>query len=248
MLGGYRSEGVGLEDTIMSKKSLVASLVLTLGAFGCSSHHSSSPQATTASNLDIPANYKGMVTEARIPALTAATFYAAGQVAESQGRLDVAISQYKESLNRDSKYKPSVFRLAVVYTELKQYATAIDLWNRYIELTDNNASAYSDLALCQELEGQPRAADLTYQKALAIDPKNVAVRTNYGLMLARHGHPQEAIRMWQPVLSDAEIHFNLASVYELHNRKLEAKAEYEKALAADPNFRDAKDRLAGLDE
>ena len=63
------------------------------------------------------------------------------------------------------------------------------------------------------------------------DPKNVPSRTNYGLMLARQ-QIAEAVRMWNPVLSDAEIHYNLASIYALDGRKPEAKAEYQKALDA----------------
>jgi Flp pilus assembly protein TadD len=52
--------------------------------------------------------------------------------------------------------------------------------------------------------------------------------------------------MWNPVLTDAEIHYNLAGIYAQDGRKLEAKAEYQQALASDPTMIDAKARLSEL--
>jgi Flp pilus assembly protein TadD len=66
------------------------------------------------------------------------------------------------------------------------------------------------------------------------------------LLLAKQNKIEEAIRVWQPVLSDAEVHYNLASVYEQAGRKQEAKVEFQKAVQLDPNFQDAKNRLAEL--
>jgi Tfp pilus assembly protein PilF len=50
----------------------------------------------------------------------------------------------------------------------------------------------------------------------------------------------------QTVLTQAEVHFNLAAVYELEHRPEMAKIEYKQALALDPNFKDAKEKLASL--
>ena len=98
----------------------------------------------------------------------------------------------------------------------------------------------------QSIEPPEQAAE-QYKKGIAKDSQNMACRTNYGLMEARHGRIAEAIRIWQPVFTEAEIHYNLAGVYELDGRKLQAKTEYDKALELDPNFADAKSRLASLE-
>ena len=44
-------------------------------------------------------------------------------------------------------------------------------------------------------------------------------------MLARHDRVGEAVRMWTPVLSDAEIHYNLAGVYELNDPQAGSPAQ-----------------------
>ena len=49
------------------------------------------------------------------------------------------------------------------------------------------------------------------------------------------------------VLPAAEVHYNVASVFELQKKTAEAKAEYQKAIALDPKFTDAKKRLAKIE-
>jgi Tfp pilus assembly protein PilF len=48
------------------------------------------------------------------------------------------------------------------------------------------------------------------------------------------------------VLSPAEVHYNLGSIYEQQGRADDAKAEYHKALEADPSLKDARVRLSQM--
>jgi Flp pilus assembly protein TadD len=48
------------------------------------------------------------------------------------------------------------------------------------------------------------------------------------------------------VLTPAEVHYNLASVYEWMGRKEQAKVEYRAALALDPRLSDAQARLDAM--
>jgi tetratricopeptide (TPR) repeat protein len=147
----------------------------------------------------------------------------------------------------DPKHLPSLCRLGVVYAELKDYDTSIEVWKRYIAASGDAGFAYGNLGYCYELAGYPSLAKATYLKGIEKDPKNAPCRTNYGIMLARQGKIADAIRMWDDVLTEAEVHYNLASVYQVAGRKIEAKGEYQKALACDPTLIDAKARLAELD-
>ena len=66
-------------------------------------------------------------------------------------------------------------------------------------------------------------------------------------MLARNDRKDEAVAQLSAVLKPAEVHYNLASVYEQVGRKAEAKQEYEKALELDPKLWEAQSRLSKLD-
>ena len=83
---------------------------------------------------------------------------------------------------------------------------------------------------------------------IEIDPKNQPCRVNYGLMLARHGRIEEATTQLSAALSPAQVHYNLASVYEQQGKKDQAKSEYIEAIKSDPKLIDAQMRLAGLDK
>jgi tetratricopeptide (TPR) repeat protein len=232
----------------MNKAITLSGLAIFLCA--CASSHKTSTasiEGLTPQQADKMNSEHAVVKEAKTPAVTANTRFALGQVAESQGDFSGAIHQYNRALELDSKHLPSLCRLGVVYAEQKDYVKSIATWNRYIAATGDAGFAYSNLGYCYELAGYPALAKETYLKGITKDPKNGPCRTNYGIMLAHQGKIAEAIRMWNPVLTDAEMHYNLASLYQVDGRKAEAKAEYQKALDSDPTMVDARARLSEMD-
>ena len=181
------------------------------------------------------------------PAITAETRFAAGQLAESQNNPAIAIKQYEEALRLKSDHVPALYRLGVVQAQVKQYPKAIETWKRYLKATEDSAHGYGNLGFCYELSGDWQAAEGAYQKGIAKDPKSQPCRVNYGLMLARQDRMTDAIAQLRAVLTPAEVSYNIGSVHEMKGRKEQAKAEYRKALALDPDFGDATARLAALE-
>ncbi|MGD0768757.1 MAG: tetratricopeptide repeat protein [Tepidisphaeraceae bacterium] len=230
----------------MNKVITLFSLSIFLCA--CSSHHNNaSISGLTPSDAQKMSSENAKITEAPTPALKANTHFAAGQLAESQGNVSSAIHQYYAALDIDSNHLPSLFQLGVIYAAQKDYDKSIEIWKRYIAASGDAGYAYGNLGYCYELNGSPKLAEATYQKGIAKDNKNGPCRANYGLFLARQGRIQEAVRMWTPVLTEAQIHYNLASIYQHDGRKAEAKAEYQKALECDPTLIDARARLTSLE-
>lgn len=219
------------------------SVVLIVGGWvamaGCAtkSPQPAAPRPAAASEFD----------KVRDPAINAKTRFAAGQLAESQGDYSHAIEQYEKALELDPKYANAMFRLAVAQTSVRAFPSAIGTWNRYVALTNGSATAYSNLGFCQELAGNPSAAEVAYRAGIAREPSNEPCHVNYGLMLARHGRPNEGLLQLQMVLSPAKAHYDLASVYETTGRKREARAEYAKSLELDPTLMDAKTKIATLE-
>jgi len=181
------------------------------------------------------------------PPLNVHTRFAAGQFAESQNAPAAAIQQYREAIRLDPKHEPSLFRLGVLYAQLKDYPNAIATWKQYIDATDGSARGYGNLGFCLELAARPHEAEAAYKSGISRNPTEQSCRVNYGLMLARLGRTNEAILQLQAVLSPAEVHYNLASVLEQQGKIEQAKAEYRKALQLDPNLYDAQARLTSID-
>jgi tetratricopeptide (TPR) repeat protein len=223
------------------KRASIYLAALALLMCGCSSHNSSS---ANGQNLPPP---DAQIKEAKATPVNASSHFAAGQLAESQNHFDSALHQYNEALKLDPNHLPSLYRKGVLLTKLARYTDAMATWQQYLVASNNSGSGYNNLAYCYELQKRPKDAEATYKKGITQDPKDAGCRTNYGLMLARRGQIQEAIRVWTPVLSDAEIHYNLAGIYQIDGRKQEALAEYQKSLDLDPNIPDARERMAQLD-
>ena len=186
--------------------------------------------------------------ESEDPPFSAETRFAAGQLAESQGNFENAIAQYREALKLNPNYKDAMFRLGGVYTQTRRYDDAIATWQRYLKLTNQSPQAYSNLALCYETAGRIEEAEQTYKAGIDRDPSAPACRINYGLMLAKQGRTDEAIAQLSSVLRPAEVHYNLGAVCEQKGKREEAKAYYRKALELDPKLRDARSRLAALND
>jgi tetratricopeptide (TPR) repeat protein len=229
-------------------------LLIGLGMLmvGCSSDNKSTatlPRDPVTGETNMPVNAQNATFETvKDPPITADTRFAAGQLAETRGMNDEAMKQYTEALRLNPKHQASLFRLAVVETELKEYPEAIQTWKRYVTVTNESAAAYANLGFCYELAGQTDEAEAAYQRGISRDPKEQTCRVNYGLMLTARAQIDAALEQFQTVLSPAESHYDVASVYEQQGHKEQAKVEYRRALALDPNLVDAQKRLDAMKE
>jgi len=215
-------------------KKTIGCLVLSLFLVGCdasNNHMANGPHPDDAIK-NVP--------------LTADTRYAAAQLAEAKGAFDQAIVQYQEAIKLDPKHLKSIYALACLQVQVRQYNAAIETWNRYVKVTNGSAQAYCDLAYAEEWAGKASAAKADYERAIKKDPKDENCRVNYGMMLARAGDMDAAFLQLSVVLTEAEVHYDLAAVYAARGKKLEARAQYQKALDIDPDMNDAKAKLASL--
>ena len=218
----------------MTYRTLLAASLMALSLAGC------------AKNRGAMSQNPGEFDTAKEPPINSNTHFAAGQLAESREQFDKAIFQYRAALQQCANNPLALFRLGYLYAQQKQYSQAIEIWTRYVKATDGSATAYGDLAFCEELAGDSKRAEADYLRGIEKDPKNETCRVNFGLMLARHNRMNEAVLQLQTVLTPAQVHYDLAGVYRKLGRNDLAKAEYQEAVDADPNFSDAKTKLAEI--
>jgi tetratricopeptide (TPR) repeat protein len=219
-------------------------LGLTAALTGCSSSaNNHSISGLTPTQADKMSSSHAQITNADPTPLNNNTRLAAGQLAEMEGNMQVAIKQYEAVLKTDPKNLPVMFRLGVVYTELKQFDDAVAIWERYLKASDRSAIAYSNLGFCYELAEKTAKAEEAYKAGITREPNNIICKNNYALFLARQDRIEEATKIWRNFLSEAEVHYNLASVYQLTGRRPLAREEYHEALKLDPELHDAQARL-----
>ena len=226
---------------------LVSALAIILLA-GCSNHDDKGMSGVSSNQADqLNADRSALKFDtAHDPPLNADTHFAAGQLADAQGAWDRGVVQYQAALKLKPNFPEALFRLGVDYMHLKQYPQAIATWKQYIKATNESATGYSNLGFAQYVSGDPAAAEASYRKGIDRDPRNQHCRVNYGVMLAMQDRISDATLQFQAVLSPAEVHYNLGSVYEQRGKIEQARSEYAEALKLDPKLTDAQTRLASL--
>ena len=234
---------------MMSSKAMITvALAVTVGfAVGCKSESKEDPKDGLPESTAEAEKRKAALDFERSgdPPINADTYFAAGQLAETQNLVDRAVQQYNLALKRDPNHRGALFRLGTIQAERKQFQDAVATWKRYVKVT-NSAEGYSNLGYCYELWGKRAEAEEAYKRGIARDPHSQPCRVNYGLMLARNGQTAEANAQLAAVLSPAEVQYNLGSVYEQLGQRDNARAAYTKALQLDPSMREAKARLDAL--
>lgn len=224
-------------------KRALATILFPLAIVGCSSNQSEIRPYSNISDEARAAIASGDPIQTQV---NADAHFAAGQLAESQGRLVDAVEQYQAALRISPDHQNSIYAIARLLTLQKRFDLAIPAWERYVKATGENPTAWNNLARCHEMVENFTAAEACYLRAISRNPNHEQTRINYGLMLAQRDRIDEATEQLGAVLKPAAVAYNLASVYELRGNTAEAKKLYQLAISIEPNFREAKVRLAKL--
>jgi Tfp pilus assembly protein PilF len=173
--------------------------------------------------------------------------YYEGVGAEATGDTAAATRSYKRALSANGEHTGALRRLATIYTADDNFGQALPLWKRLVEATDGDANAYNDLGYTYDLSGFADPAEAAYARGVQQDPANARVRTNFGLMLARHGRTNEALIQLRAAMPEADAYYNVGVILEAQGKKARAKREFQRAIDADPSHVDAELHLATID-
>ena len=224
---------------------LVMTVLVMSTLMGCQTTTESVNSAQFNANGNEGGIVKNKFETSEDPPIGAATFFAAGQLAESQANYPTAVDQYWKAYKVDHKCTQALYRLGIMHTKQEQYAAAAVAWKEYVKATDS-ATGYGNLGFSYELAGKNSEAEDAYKAGIAKDSKNSPCRVNYGLMLARNNRIGEALVNLQTVLTPAEAHYNIGSVFELQGKKERAMVEFRKAKDLDPDLVDADSRISTI--
>ncbi len=149
---------------------------------------------------------------------------------------------------------------ASIRRELRQAATAsmdrgdyvqarADL-ERLVTQSPTSAELYYLLGKALQVLGEVPAAETSYRKALAIEPRYVGALIGLGQVAARLGRPEEALRRFETAIEfdphQAEAHFARGQVLETLGRADDALAAYFHSLELNPAGASAMTRVAAL--
>jgi len=140
--------------------------------------------------------------------------------------------------------------LADIHFNLRNYAAAIETWQRLLLVTPRDAAAQRRLANALLALGRFDEAATVLERSLALEPGNPRALNNLGQALIGLGRPSDAISHLEKA-TRAEpgyaIAFNsLGIALAQSGRQSEAMASYRRALALNPDLAEAEVNYGNL--
>lgn len=107
-------------------------------------------------------------------------------------QVDLAITLYREILDKDPAHLPSLYNLAYLYGEQGNYAQALIYYDKLIALEPDFVRAYYNGAICELQLKNPARAQVLLEEALRLVPEYGAAQHMLGLILFKQGRWLEA--------------------------------------------------------
>lgn len=165
-----------------------------------------------------------------------------------EGLLDSARAGYQKALQQDPKNKAAMLGLAKYYTRLGEREKAIEMYKKYLSIYPKDKDVAHEVAMAHAQWKDWAGAVGWCEFALKIDPENLTIRKTMAFCLARAGKWEEGFQVMCQVIPEAQARYLMARVLEHQNQPDACKAQLQLAIKADPNFADARDFLAELDQ
>jgi len=140
-----------------------------------------------------------------------------------------------------------LFEAGKTAQEFGNYVEAEAIWRSVLELSPNNAEAYSNLGDALAAQERLEAATDAYRQAIQLNPSLAEAHTGLGFALLGRGQFEEAQASFAQAAEinhrNAETHDNLGQILQSQGRLEEAIREYQLAIQLDPTYMPAQEHL-----
>lgn len=171
-----------------------------------------------------------------------------GIALKSQGKVDEAISHYRQGLQINPDNPRLHYNMGVALDVQGKPDEAISHYRRALSIKPDYPSAHNNLGVLLKSQGKLDEAISHFRQALSINPNHVNVHRNLGNALSAQGKFDEAISHYLRALEIkpdfAEAHYNLALSLRSLGRIDEAIGHFSQAVQISPSFIAAHNHLA----
>jgi Tfp pilus assembly protein PilF len=158
------------------------------------------------------------------------------------------MSAYLDAAKQDPANVDALLGAARLLDGQGRFAESADYYHKAHDAQPKSAKVACNQGYSLYLQGHFADAEKSLRQALALEPDNGPAHTDLGLVLAHAGRSSEALAEFHKAGCDeADARVNLAFALTLKKAWPEARAEYQRALAADPSSAAAKKGLQDLE-
>jgi Tfp pilus assembly protein PilF len=158
-----------------------------------------------------------------------------------------ALAAYEDAVKRDPSRCDAALRAAMLLDQQGKFEESEEYYRKAEKAQPGSAKVACNRGYSLYLQKRWPEAEAALREALTRQADLRPAHNNLGLVLARTGRADEALGEFRKAgLDEADARVNLAFALTLQEAWPEARAQYAKALKADPSSTPAKQGLAEL--
>ena len=146
---------------------------------------------------------------------------------------------------------PDSFLVQYIKTDQESLLKAIDAFRKAMDLKEDYATAYYQLALTYEQQGKYEEAAIELEKIRQRYPTDIIIKFELGRMYFNSGKIAEASREFQQIVAavpnHSNAHYSLALIYERQQNYKKSLSEYQKVLELNPENQGISQKVAELE-
>jgi tetratricopeptide (TPR) repeat protein len=173
--------------------------------------------------------------------ILAETYHHEGIRHHSQGRFDLAVTDYSDAIALNPSDARAFHFRAVSYQKLEKYSQAIADSTQAIHLDPRNARAYNERGAAHSFLDQYDEAIRDYTQAIRLNPDFALAYRNRGSCHAHKGEWEDAVSDYDAAIRinsrDAKAFFKRSQAYAKLGDKLKSKEDYDDAVQLDPSLK-----------
>jgi tetratricopeptide (TPR) repeat protein len=139
------------------------------------------------------------------------------------------------------------FNIAADLSEKRQFADALPVWRKAVELNPDDARVHTNLGTALEETGKPEEALAEYRRSLELNEQSSQAHNNLGSILAQQGKLDEALAQFERAVQlnpeNGRAQSNLGGALSEKGRTEEALEHLRKGVALEPKFADGQNNL-----
>ena len=139
------------------------------------------------------------------------------------------------------------FNIAADLSEKRQFAEAIPVWRRALELNPDDPRAHNNLGTALSETGKTDEAMAEYRRSLELNDQSSQAHNNLGSVLAQQGKLDDALAQFEKAVElnpdNGRAQCNLGSALSEKGRTEEALEHLRKGVELEPKFADGQNNL-----
>jgi len=139
------------------------------------------------------------------------------------------------------------FNIAADLSEKRQFAEAIPVWRRALELNPDDPRAHNNLGTSLSVTGKTDEAMAEYRRSLELNDQSSQAHNNLGSVLAQQGKLDDALAQFEKAVElnpdNGRAQCNLGSALSEKGRTEEALEHLRKGVELEPKFADGQNNL-----